>query len=952
MPSAPMTAAPPPPPTRPTIGVTPSSRIRRSPPLPSAVGRPARTTRSRRPTPDANGSPVWVTPLQKTVIYVNYSGNPTNGPLTAPNGQKYNTNYTVAALNYVRVYNPTTKNMTGARIFTTDGTLFTTVWGEDSAVAGPGNPYLDCGLAVLPFPTPTITKSSSLYLDKDNNGVISVGDTLQYTITVANQNTLPISDVGVEDNLPTNLTYVANSTTINGSALGDNSVPPALTRFPLDESGIIVPSIPAGGNVQIQFFATINGTGTISNSVNGATADGLWNAIASTVNPVIASNSPTPTCNLAFSDSAGNTVTSYAPNAGIYVTVTNNAFNLSASTVDTVTVLVKNDSNGDQEYLTLTETGVNTGVFRNTSALPSSTTAGVNQQDGTLYAQAGQSLEVDLNNSICTAAYATVTTPSAGKKLYLSDPNQALDRVDPVATGDSTTASTVLLSSAQWSYRKMITIDHTKVGNGTTDQTNFPVLINLASDSSLAAHALASGNDILFTASDGVTVLPYEREKYTSGTGALVAWVSVPIVSHTTDTVLYLYYGNSTASDQQNKTAVWDANYQGVWHLNQTPTGTAGDMADSTSGANNGTSQTIAAGAQVAGKIDGSLTLDGASDYISTANSFAPATNSSETVQAWIKTTTTSSNKVVGLEDVQTGTGASQADRQLYLQAGGKVRFGTWNVGTGVADMAVSTNTVNDGNWHSLVGVRDNTASKVYLYVDGALQATTNSTDGQAYTAGYWRIGSYHITASQWAGNDGYFAGSVDEVRVSQIARSADRIATEYTNEFSPSTFYSLGAETPVNNFGNSTQFSQSPTFCSSFTMPSGGALSVRNYVSVPSGTLSANPAITATLNHGSTTFATLNNPTATLLGGGTQTITVVGAAAIYKHPHDSQQFYKQLQFRHRRFGSDSDGGYFLPEQCNRHSHGQLGDLRRADADAGGRRRKWHECPDVHLLSD
>ena len=93
-----------------------------------------------------------------------------------------------------------------------------------------------------------------------------------------------------------------------------------------------------------------------------------------------------------------------------------------------------------------------------------------------------------------------MSTATAIKKLYLSDPNQALDRVDPVATSDTTTTNTVLLGApwynSSWSYRKQITIDHTKVGNGNTDQTNFPVLINLASDSSLSAHALASGNDI------------------------------------------------------------------------------------------------------------------------------------------------------------------------------------------------------------------------------------------------------------------------------------------------------------------------------------------------------------------------------------------------------------------------------------------------------------------------
>ena len=831
------------------------------------------------PTPDANGSPVWVTPLQKTVIYVNYSGNPTNGPFTAPNGQKYNTNYTVAALNYVRIYNPTTKNMTGARIFTTDGTLFTTVWGEDSAVAGPGNPYLDCGLAVLPFPTPTITKSSSLYLDKDNNGVLSVGDTLQYTITVANQNTLPIFDIGVVDNLPTNLTYVANSTTVGGSTLSDNSVPPALTRFPLDESGIIVPSIPAGGTVQIQFLATINGTGTISNSVNGTTADGLWNAIASTVSPVIASNSPTPTCNLVFSDSAGNPVSSYAPNAGIYVTVTNNAFNLSAIAVDTVTVLVKNDSNGDQEYLTLTETGVNTGVFRNIIALPSSTTAGVNQQDGTLYAQSGQQLEVDLANSICTSAYATVTTPSATKKLYLDSPNQILDRVDPVATGDTTTTNTVLLGApwynSSWSYRKMITIDHTKVGSGTADEANFPVLINLASDSNLAAHALASGNDILFTASDGATVLSYEREKYTSGTGALVAWVKVPTLSHTADTVLYVYYGNSGASDQQNKTAVWDSNFKLVYHLGDAGPTTA---YDSTTSGNNGT-QNGGVTFGSTGQIDGATTYNNpanaANQFIATASQplGSSAYSGSYTYSLWVDITGAYVTTGGGAD----GSGTFILDRTtassplVSLKLVGTAWYYQTRYDDNTFPAGPSGGTFAANTWTHIEMVRDFANNLFRLYVNGAQVSTVASDPTKSLTPPAPQLGR-HATAT--TGTPGV-NGLIDEFRISGVARSADWIATEYTNQFSPSTFYSLSAETP----SGSGTFTQSPAFCEPFTMPSSGAVSVRNYASVPSGSLSANPTITATLNHGTTTFATLSNPTATQLSGGTQTISAVAGS-------------------------------------------------------------------------
>jgi hypothetical protein len=63
------------------------------------------------------------------------------------------------------------------------------------------------------------------------------------------------------------------------------------------------------------------------------------------------------------------------------------------------------------------------------------------------------------------------------------------------------------------------------------------MLVSLT-DSSLAANALSSGNDILFTSSDGLTKLNYERESYTSSTGQLIAWVQIPTLSATTDTTI------------------------------------------------------------------------------------------------------------------------------------------------------------------------------------------------------------------------------------------------------------------------------------------------------------------------------------------------------------------------------------------------------------------------------
>ena len=99
---------------------------------------------------------------------------------------------------------------------------------------------------------------------------------------------------------------------------------------------------------------------------------------------------PPPSCNLSFTDSSGNPVAVCAENAGLYVTITDSSQNTNPTNAQTVTVTITNLSGGDVESLTLTETGTNTGVFRNTAALPTSTIFGTAQQDGTLNGKAGQ----------------------------------------------------------------------------------------------------------------------------------------------------------------------------------------------------------------------------------------------------------------------------------------------------------------------------------------------------------------------------------------------------------------------------------------------------------------------------------------------------------------------------------------------------------------------------------
>src|SRR4029077_12592825 len=143
-----------------------------------------------------------------------------------------------------------------------------------------------------------------------------------------------------------------------------------------------------------------------------------------------------------------------------------------------------------------------------------------------------------------------------------------------------------------WSNRKSITISHTKV-SGSSSLTNFPMVFsvtdpNLKTVANGGSVGRTDGKDILFTASDGVTKLNYQMEFYNPSNGNTIAWAQIPSVSTTVDTLVYIYYGNASASDQTNALGTWDSNYKAVYHLADNAATTT--VTDST-GANNGAAQ-------------------------------------------------------------------------------------------------------------------------------------------------------------------------------------------------------------------------------------------------------------------------------------------------------------------------------------------------------------------------
>ncbi|MFA5102634.1 MAG: DUF2341 domain-containing protein [Candidatus Thermoplasmatota archaeon] len=360
------------------------------------------------------------------------------------------------------------------------------------------------------------------------------------------------------------------------------------------------------------------------------------------------------------------------------------------------------------------------------------------------------------------------------------------------ASDDATTLELVLLS--EWPYRKAITINHSQV---LESHTNFPVLLQIHNDLDLVARAQGDFDDILFTDdtvswTTGYTYqrLAHQIEVFDSVSGNLTVWVNVSRVSSSTDTVLYMYYGNATCDSQQQPLKVWDASYHGVWHLHN-------DFLDSTSFRNDGTNH---GSTDVPGWIGDSQYFDG-NDYINASNHCLGAINS-WTASCWINSNTSSTNlyhyflstgnydaanSVNIWQNNNNPSGIGEIRAQIVDSGGQEIEFATYG----------GTN-YNDNLWHLVHVTWDASTHNLSLFVDGALEHSEVNTNVDTGSGS-----SNDLTMGQRNDHvaDRALVGWLDEVRISNPIRNASWIATEYNNQYDPSTFYNVGPQEPPANY-------------------------------------------------------------------------------------------------------------------------------------------------------
>jgi trimeric autotransporter adhesin len=229
---------------------------------------------------------------------------------------------------------------------------------------------------------------------------------------------------------------------------------------------------------------------------------------------------------------------------------------------------------------------------------------------------------------------------------------------------------------------------------------------------------------------------------------------------------------NATLSPYANDVINDSATY--YWRLGEGSGTTAYDYAgfnDATvsGGVTRGASGAIIGDANTASSFNGSSGLAATRSITPPPSSFS--------IEAWVRTASTTGGKIVGYGNTNSGL-SSQYDRHIYMDNDGHIWFGAYPGGVRTVHSAA---TYNDNQWHHIVATLS-TSSGMSLYVDALrVGQDTGTTSGENYV-GYWRIGGDNLNGwpSQPASN--YLSGAIDDVAVYSSALSAATIVDHYVD--------------------------------------------------------------------------------------------------------------------------------------------------------------------------
>ena len=281
----------------------------------------------------------------------------------------------------------------------------------------------------------------------------------------------------------------------------------------------------------------------------------------------------------------------------------------------------------------------------------------------------------------------------------------------------------------------------------------FPLLVRLHKDFFDFSQAKPLGEDIRFSSSSGVP-LAYQIEQWDADKDTASVWVRIPKINGNSRQEIKLYWGNTAAASESDGKAVFNKSngYLSVWHLNDPVQDEVGTLASEDTGTT-ATAGMIGAARHFPGQ-KGVFCGQKIPNYPSGARSHS--------TEAWFRAEKPNST-IIGWGNEGGGRGSKV---RMQLRSPPHV-----HIDSDFSDVDGQSR-LPLGEWIHVVHTYDREDGKIYI--NGRLDAAAKPLLDIKSPARMWIGGWYHNYD---------FVGDIDEVRISQVARSADWIKLQYENQ-------------------------------------------------------------------------------------------------------------------------------------------------------------------------
>jgi hypothetical protein len=271
--------------------------------------------------------------------------------------------------------------------------------------------------------------------------------------------------------------------------------------------------------------------------------------------------------------------------------------------------------------------------------------------------------------------------------------------------------------------------------------------------------------DLVFASDSGLTsLLKWEIVAYTASTGVIIAWIKIPTLSASSDTVIYLGYGDAAITTWQGDiNGTWNSSFLFMLHGSNSINDATSNGRNFTTGSSSYTTCKFGTGVRLNG---GGLTV------LSCSDSGLPTGTNSRTIKMWIAWTGT----VSGGSFAYGNQGTSEQDIR-WRHDSGVFKF------LASSDDITYTFTPTTNQFYHIVCTYNSSGTVGKIYVNGSNVTTTTKASWNTVLGGTVTFGG-----------DAFSQCNTDnqEMAMRNVVESADEVLAEYNNQNSPSTFYTF----------------------------------------------------------------------------------------------------------------------------------------------------------------